>query len=244
MGTEQNKRDIKVLKELLGAKAELNFSNGLYKGAYASRLEDISEPGSASETLQIGAAHPMFKGALLPLSRNLELLLRIETSACFYQAEAEIIRSVVNIPIPLVWLKLLSPLEKVQRRAFVRVPCRIKANACLLELESESEVENEEDFSSLQKKWFPLLLRDISLGGVGVAVRQEEAPMCQVGGRYLLQMTIDATKFFIVCRLVKVFQKNDDGSIKAGLAYEGLPSFTEKLMGGFIRQQELNLRGS
>ena len=104
MATEQDKeKNQKLLQSLLGAKAELNFSSGLYKGAYASRLEDLSEATKDDYPL-LGLAHPMFRGALLPVSRSLELSLRIETSSCFYQGDAEILRSVVNIPIPLVWL--------------------------------------------------------------------------------------------------------------------------------------------
>ena len=68
--------------------------------------------------------------------------------------------------------------------------------------------------------------------------------MCRIKARYLLQMAINGTEFFLITVMVKVFQKDEEGRISAGMAYEGLPSFTEKLMGAFVRQQELNLRGS
>ena len=75
-----------LLQELIGSRMELGIADGLYKGNYASRLEDLSS--SEDGLLLLGVAHPMFKGALLPMARNLELTLRIEASGNFYQSEA------------------------------------------------------------------------------------------------------------------------------------------------------------
>ena len=54
--------------------------------------------------------------------------------------------------------------------------------------------------------------------------------------RYFLQAAIADSEFFLVCRLINVFSVDEDGDAEAGMAYEGLPAFTEKLMGAFIRQ--------
>lgn len=87
-----------LLQELIGSRMELGIADGLYKGNYASRLEDLSSSGDGLPLL--GVAHPMFKGALLPMSRNLELTLRIEASGYFYQGEGQIVRHVINARIP------------------------------------------------------------------------------------------------------------------------------------------------
>ena len=235
-----------LLQELIGSKMELGIANGLYKGNYASRLEDLSRAENGA--LLLGVAHPMFKGALLPMARNLDLNLKIESGGYFYQGEAEIIRHVINVPIPLLWLDLKAPLEKVQRRMFVRVPCLIKGQAFLLEVEpdeDEKKDEGKDRLSSLpEPRWFPIMLRDMSLGGVGVGIRQPELPFAVERGRYLLQASIGDTEFFLICRLIKIFSADEEGGIEAGMAYEGLPAFTEKLMSSFIRQQELNTRSS
>ena len=234
-----------LLQELIGSKMELGIANGLYKGSYASRLEDLS-PSAEDGSLLLGVAHPMFKRALLPMARNLDLNLRIESGGYFYQGEAEIIRHVINVPIPLLWLALKAPLEKVQRRMFVRVPCLIKGQAFLLEAEpDEKETEKTPPHPPLpERRWFPIMLRDMSLGGVGVGIRRPELPFVVERGRYLLQAAIGDTEFFLICRLIKIFSSDEEGGILVGMAYEGLPAFVEKLMIGFIRQQELSSRGS
>ena len=194
-----------LLQELIGSKMELGIANGLYKGSYASRLEDLS-PSAEDGSLLLGVAHPMFKRALLPMARNLDLNLRIESGGYFYQGEAEIIRHVINVPIPLLWLALKAPLEKVQRRMFVRVPCLIKGQAFLLEAEpDEKETEKTPPHPPLPEcRWFPIMLRDMSLGGVGVGIRRPELPFVVERGRYLLQAAIGDTEFFLVCRLIEI----------------------------------------
>lgn len=241
-----NNEEEKLLGALVGSKAELNFATGLYKGSYISRVEDFSMSPNDNEMPMIGLAHPMFKGALLPISRGLEMTLKIDGQNCFYQSEAEIVKSIANAPIPMTWVRLLSPLSRVQRRAFVRVSCNINASACFIESGSEpEEKEGHEEHAAAHQpeiRWFPLIVKDISLGGVGAEVGAEEAPMCQKNSRYLLNLTIDDTEFFLVCSLVKIFGRGEDGNISVGLSYEGISAFVERLMLAFIRQQELRMR--
>ncbi|MDR2179431.1 MAG: flagellar brake domain-containing protein [Synergistaceae bacterium] len=230
----------KQLEDLIGAKVELVIAFGLYKGSYASRMEEV-------ENGLIGVSHPMLRGALLPALRSTELLMKIEGNNCFYQAKVLVTRSTINVPVPLLWVKLASALEKVQRRMFVRVPCSIKAEVFFLSAEGESDESSgekspEEAAKYPPKAWFPGRVTDISLGGVGVTVKENLSPYCFEGGRYLLSMTIGGTVFFLVGKLVKILKKNDV-NIEIGLAYEGLTSFVEKSMSGYIRQQEFITRG-
>jgi c-di-GMP-binding flagellar brake protein YcgR len=225
---EQSQRQ---LETLIGAKVELVIALGLYKGSYASRLETL-------ENGLIGLSHPMLRGALLPTLRNTELLMKIDGVTCYYQLTISVVRSTINIPIPLLWGKPVSELEKVQRRMFVRVPSSIKADAFYLGADEELA----EGMSQPPKEWFSVRVSDISLGGVGISIKKNLASYCLEGGRYLLLLNIGGTTFFMVGKLVKILEKGP-AHVEAGLAYEGLPSFVEKLMGGYIRQQELITRG-
>ena len=222
----------KQLESLVGAKTELTITSGLYKGTYSSRLEEL-------ENNMIGVSHPMVRTGLLPALRSTELLMKIEGNGCFYQSMVSVVRSSVNLVVPILWLKLISPLEKVQRRMFVRVAASLKSEIFFL---SPADEELPENITLPSKDWISVRISDISLGGVGISVKESLSRYCLEGGRYLLRMSIEGTVFFIVGKLVKILKKNEN-FIEVGLAYEGLTASIEKLMGGYIRQQELITRG-
>jgi c-di-GMP-binding flagellar brake protein YcgR len=222
----------KQLLELIGSKAELVITSGLYKGSYASRLEEVEEK------LLVGVAHPTVRGVFLPVMRSTELLLKIDGPGCFYQTTASIVRNSLNVAIPLLWLKLVTPLEKVQRRMFVRVPCSIQADAFFLGCDSELS----EETVLPGRQWFPVRIVDMSLGGCGISVKNNMRSYFLEGGRYLLSLNVNGTGFFLTGKLIKIFKKNES-AVEAGLSYDGLTAFLEKLMGSFIRQQELSTRG-
>ncbi|MDR2175444.1 MAG: flagellar brake domain-containing protein [Synergistaceae bacterium] len=222
----------KRLLELIGAKAELVIFYGHYKGSYASRLEEVEE------NFLVGVAHPTLRGVYLPVMRGTELTLKVDGPGCFYQAAASIVRNSFNVGVPLLWLKLRTPLEKVQRRMFVRVSCSIQANAFFLGCDSRSP----ERTHLPPREWFPVRITDMSLGGCGITVKNSMGFHYLEGGRYLLSLKMNGTNFFLTGKIIKIFEKGDV-SVGAGLAYDGLTSFLEKLMGAFIRQQELMTRG-
>ncbi|MDR3231759.1 MAG: flagellar brake domain-containing protein [Synergistaceae bacterium] len=221
----------KQLEELVGSKVELIITSGLYKGSYPSRLEELDNG-------LLGVAHPMVRGALLPALRSTELLMKVETSSGFYQATVLALRSTVNVTFPLLWLKLLTVMEKVQRRMFVRVPSAIKVNICFLGCDAELP----EGTLLPPREWILARVSDISLGGAGILLKDNFSEFCVEGGRYILQMTVSSGTFFLIAKMVKILKKNQ-GSLEVGVAYEGLAAFTEKVLGGYIRQQELMTRG-
>ena len=228
MGLESE--EARKLENLIGSKVELVITSGLYKGSYNSNFEEFEDG-------LVGVYHPTLKGAFLPALRGMELLMKFEASTCIYQGTATVARSVLNVNIPLLWLKPVSALDKLQRRMFVRVPTSIKADAFFL----GGTEELPEDVVLPPKEWFSVRISDISLGGIGISVKGKIIPYCLENGRYLLLIKIGDNSFFIVGKIVKTLAKKA-GSIEVGFAYEGLSVFVEKIMRGYIRQQELMTR--
>ena len=56
-------------------------------------------------------------------------------------------------------------------------------------------------------------------------------------------MTVSGVTVFVVGKIVKILLRKDGATIEIGFAYEGFPVSVEKLLMGFIRQQELMARG-
>ena len=221
-----------LLESLIDSKLDLLITSGLYKGSYISTLAEVSEG-------LVGVYHPSHKGAYLLTLRGTELLMKIEAPSCVYQAAVAVARSDLSLQIPLLWLKLISALEKVQRRMFVRVPSSINGSAFFL---GTAEENLPESISIPPEGWFSVRISDISLGGIGISIKENLMPYCLEGGRYLLSIKIGNIAFFIVGKIVKILA-NRAGSFDVGFAYEGLSVFTEKIMVGYIRQQELMTRG-
>jgi len=220
----------KQLDSLIGSKINLIINSGLYKGSYPSTLEEVEDG-------LVGVSHPTFKGAFLPASRSTELFMKIESSNCIYQSTVAVVRSALKLNIPILWLKLASDLRKVQRRMFVRVPTFIGANAFFLEAPDFPE-----RTAQPSKEWFFVRISDISLGGIGISIKENLIPLCLEGGRYLLLIKISNTPIFIVGKIVKIMPKRES-SVEVGFAYEGMSVSAEKIMGSYIRQQELTTRG-
>jgi c-di-GMP-binding flagellar brake protein YcgR len=63
---------LSFLNGRIGSKVLLFNEAGLYKGTYPSRVEDVKGD-------LIGLSHPLLRGALLPVLRNVELKLKVET---------------------------------------------------------------------------------------------------------------------------------------------------------------------
>jgi c-di-GMP-binding flagellar brake protein YcgR len=227
-------QSLKHIEALIGAKVELSITSGLYKGNYPSRLEEV-------EGDQVGVSYPMLKGNVLPVHRGTELQLKVETNDCFYQATASVGRNTRSEAVPLLWVKPVTSFEKIQRRMFVRVPCSIKGQAFFLSYERDLP-DGEPAPAFPPPHWFPVRVADMSLGGMGVSIQKNLAAYCLEGSRYLVSLTVGGTAFFVAGNLVKIFRTTAT-TIEAGLSYEGLTVFVERLMGSFIRQQELAVRG-
>lgn len=229
---------IKQLENFIGAKAELAITSGLNKGSYPSSLEDID-----GELL--GVSLPALRVGILQVSQNTKLFVKIETPYGIYQGTAVAMQSDLTANVPLLWLKLVSALDKVQRRMFVRVSSSFKADAFFL---GETEIkELPEGVTLPPKQWFSVRVTNISLGGIGIGIgigtslKDNPLPYCFVGGRYLLLLKIGKAALFVPGRIVKILKKKE-GSIEVGFSYDGLSVSAEKILLGYIRQQELAAR--
>ena len=210
-----------MLAACIGSKVSLIIDAGLYKGNYPSRIEDVDAEA-------VGLAHPLMRGVLLPVHRNVQLKMSVETGGALFFSVVSISKGLVRESLPLLWVIPVGEARKIQRRFFVRVPCLLKVGFFRLE---------GEEYRPEKEEWTFVNAKDISLGGIGFAVFPEKEHLFPEGARYLVEIPLQEKKFLLVGKLVRKFPKSDMWEL--GVAFEGMPAFVEKPLGGFIRQQEL-----
>jgi len=203
----------------IGGRCSLSVEAGLYKGKYPTRMEDCKDDLWAF-------AHPMRKGGLLPLYREMAVTLLCEEQNCHLWAQATVVRSDMTSSVPLLWVRPEGDVERIQRRRFVRVTCLLEAQAFCLD---------REDRSPLQGGWFVGKVFDISLGGMRLRF-----PRKAVFGRedeLLVRLELDEPYWTVT----KVMRRSDgnEGTSEAGLEFQALPRVVEKALLDFIRRQEL-----
>ena len=206
----------------LGGRCFLSVEAGLYKGRYPSRLED-----SNSDLWAI--AHPMRKGGLLPLYRDMAVTLLCEEATCHLYVRATVVRSDVTALVPLLWVRPEGEVERIQRRRFLRVPCLLDVQAFCLDLEERSPLEGH---------WFTGRLVDVSLGGT--RFRFSEKVRLEEDQELLLRLELE-DPFWVVTKVVRR-SSSSDGVFEVGLEFQALPRVVEKALLDFIRRQELQKR--
>lgn len=206
----------------LGTKGEFRVEDGLFKGTYSTRLEDLRED-------VLGLAHPMFKGALLPVYRDMDCELVAEDGRSPVRVPCVVIRSDVAGPVPILWVRVTGPAERIQRRRYLRVPCVKEFRIFPLEVEQ---------MSPLSGRWLKGIAVDMSLGGVRFNI--EYPYRISPGDRFLCIMSFGGGAFPSVVRVMRV--EGASGGWKCGGSFEAIPRWAEKYIIEFIRSQELNSR--
>ena len=134
----------------IGTKVDISINAGLYKGRYASRVEDVK----GDDLLCL--AHPLLKGVLLPVYRDMSFLMNVEDGTAVYEYEMTVIRIDLKTGLPLLWAQIDGAPMRIQRRRFLRVDSFWNVKIFPLQVEIEKP---------MQGKWFDARVVDVSLGG-------------------------------------------------------------------------------
>ncbi len=205
----------------VGARADIHIDAGLYKGHYPSRLEDI-------EGELLALSHPLLRGALLPVYRDMQFEVMFEDERSPILMRASAVRSDLASSVPLLWVRPIGELLRVQRRRFLRVPCLLKGAFFSLDVEARSPMRGE---------WRECDVLDISLGGA--KLRSSDMRGLAAGDRVLLSLAIEGSPFMFVAKIVRL-QESPDGLKEIAVEFESLFPLAETALIRFIRKQELS----
>lgn len=212
------KEFLAMLENSIGTRVEIINRSGIHKGVYPSSLLDMKDG-------KIGLAQPMYRGTWIFMS-GVELVIMVKNGENLYEASVfSQETSTKGSPVPILWVVISGEIKKIQRRNFLRVPCLIDGSCYFLGDSSE-------------KNWFPISLKNISLGGVAVSLKNsDDLKRFVKEERYLLAVNLGLGNLFIEILLRNILHIEAE-SIGA-FSFEGLSVCQERMIGTFVRKQEL-----
>lgn len=159
----------------VGTKINIEVERGKENFYFASKIEDIE-----NDTLVLDI--PIKDNRLFHLSLNESVKIHFNKGDSFYYFIGEIVDK-KYIPIPVLYIKPVSPLIKNQRRDFFRIKVTLKAKLNLIECEES----------------FDGFIKDLSGGGALITTDRE----LQKGTLLNLQLCLMSKKLDIKCRVIR-----------------------------------------
>lgn len=217
---------IKNEPSIIGSKVDISIKTGLYKGEYASRMEDID-----GDVWKL--AHPFLGGGLFPLYRGVEISLSVNIAdGASYKAEASVLGTVRENDLLMLVVRIIGDVNRLQRRQFVRVPCLLDGWLSPLS-----------DLPKLGiRQWVVGHVTDISLGGARFSVSERICGNFGAMTRAMIRLVVEEQDYYLPCRLVVSHFNETTACTDLGLVFEILPGMVEKDLSRFIRRQELASR--
>lgn len=206
-----------------GIKGEIVINAGIYKGRYASRVEDMKGD-------MVGFAHPLMSGALLPAYRDLNFDFVMEDGSALYVFDMAVKRVEMQSGLPIMWAYHLDNPKRIQRRQFLRVSCLW--NIMIYHLGREAK-------EPMSAKWLPAKAIDISLGGYRFKLPMAEAMglTFESDDRILVFFTLSEKQYMLPGRTTRIVLA---GSVwEVGVGFDSMSSSMEKRLFEYIRQQEI-----
>lgn len=220
---------LSFVSKSVGCKVDIINKSGINKGIYSSSILDIKNG-------IVGVAQPMYKGAWVQMT-GMELIINVKNNE--YLIEAPVISRGTTFEgnLPILWIEIIGVANKVQRRSYVRIPCMIEASCCFLEI--YSDIYEEDSEPQVSKEWVQIFINNISLGGISAKIKHGFQDNFYKKGRYLLAIDLGGGLMFLNLLLRNILIDNVDNMPNGAFAFGGLSLFHDKVIGNFVRRQEL-----
>ena len=219
------------LKKSVGNKVEIICRSGINEGTYSSSLMDLKER-------LIGIAQPMYKGSWVQMT-GAELILNVKSDGNMIEAPVIARGTTFEGFIPILWVEITGDINRVQRRSFVRISCRLEASCYFLEIYSDTR-ETKPD-PGARKEWVPIVVNNVSLGGIAATVKRGFDNNFYKNGRYLLAINFGGNLMFLNLLLRNIFNSNNN-EVTGAFAFGGLSVYQDRTIGNYVRQQELAVK--
>ncbi|NLK68144.1 MAG: flagellar brake protein [Clostridiaceae bacterium] len=151
----------------LGTKIELELydknGNKINKSTLVSQYESYDEENNLME-IHV----PFSKAYMYPIPVKAQIGVIFSSEKETYMFFAEVVSKKYSRPIPMLWIKPISAIEKIQRREFFRMECMLAVSYCVLDSLDNISCEKKPD-----EVYTKCYTRDISGGGIRILTKQE-----------------------------------------------------------------------
>jgi c-di-GMP-binding flagellar brake protein YcgR len=212
-----------MTKLKLGARGNIAINAGVYKGHYSSMVEDFKND-------MVALSHPLLKGILLPVYRDMDFRFTMEDSAALYMFDMSVRRVEIRDSVPLMWVAVIGEPWRIQRRQFLRISCLW--DVAIFHIEAEQK-------EPMSVTWKPAKASNVSLGGMGLTLDDEKTGRLrfEFGDRLMVRFELFEEEYFLTGRVTKIM--HEASAWKVGLCFDSVAISIERKLFRYIRQQEM-----
>ena len=206
-----------------GVRGEIIINAGVCKGRYPSSVEDVKER-------TVGLAHPLLRGMLLPVYRDLNFEFLMEDGNALYIFDMSVKKVEMQGGLAILRANQLSSPKRIQRRGFLRVSCFW--NIMVFHLGREMN-------EPMCEWWRPAKAVDVSLGGYRFKLNKSDAGNLKFESddRILVYFPLTGGRYMLPGRGTRIVETDDMWEV--GVGFDSMPPSMEKRLFEFIRQQEM-----
>ncbi len=226
-----------------GARVELEAvervlqDDGSQKKVYESKVVDVL----GEDRLEIFMPIEQTKLVLLPV--NAEYNIHFITGRGLFQCKAKVSNRYKNGALYLLELKLLSPLQKYQRREFYRYPCMLDMQVRELSEAEQKGIEQDGIFDAEELPGDKAVIVDLSGGGLRFTSMTPFAPKSIVVCEFVLQRENSRKRHYIAGELLSCKRlENNPGQYEERVRFVHIPPREREEIIRFIFEEERKKR--
>ncbi|NLX76809.1 MAG: flagellar brake protein [Clostridiaceae bacterium] len=216
----------------IGTKIELELYNEKGDKISTGLVSQYESYDEESNMMEIHA--PFTQGKIYTVHPGAKVDIIFSKENDIYMFRAEVIDRKIIEPIPMLWVKPVSPIERIERRSFFRMDCRLPILYHVIEKNAKK---NENIEKKPLKKCYT---RDISGGGVCIVTDTEHKPGTEIHAYITIEREI-----CFVGTVVRAIQVREKGKImfETGIEYKQIENRDrEKIISFVFETQRERLR--
>ncbi|AGC67724.1 type IV pilus assembly PilZ [Thermoclostridium stercorarium subsp. stercorarium DSM 8532] len=139
----------------LGTKLELELFDEKGEKVTSGLVSQFESYDEDSSLMKIH--NPFTQGKIYTINSGTKVKVYFSRENDIYVFEADVIEGKAAEPVPMMLIRPVSPIEKIERRSFFRMDCELPVEYCVIDSEDEINVE---------KPLIKCYTKDISGGGI------------------------------------------------------------------------------